>query len=138
MSGYESKHYPFLSVEELNDLFKALSGYTGSSLIVLAARLLILTGLCTGELRSAFWSEIDIEKVVWEIPTERMKMKRPHLVILSSQALEIVQQLKVMSGQYPLVFLGRNDPRKTMSSASLIIGYSPNANMRDFPLSLNR
>lgn len=38
-------------------------------------------------------------------------MKRPHLVPLSTQALEIVQQLKVMSGQYPLVFPGRNDCR---------------------------
>lgn len=119
MSGHESKHYPFLTVEELPEFFKALAGYTGSPLVVLAARLLILTGVRTGELRGAFWSEFDLEKAVWEIPTERMKMKRPHLVPLSTQALEIVQQLKVMSGQYPLVFPGRNDPRKTMSEASI-------------------
>ncbi|HBL4712376.1 MULTISPECIES: tyrosine-type recombinase/integrase [Escherichia] len=119
MSGHESKHYPFLTVEELPDFFKALSGYTGSPLVVLAARLLILTGVRTGELRGAFWSEFDLEKAVWEIPADRMKMKRPHLVPLSTQALEIVQQLKVMSGQYPLVFPGRNDPRKTMSEASI-------------------
>lgn len=68
MSGHESKHYPFLTVEELPDFFKALSGYTGSPLIVLAARLLILTGVRTGELRGAFWSEFDLEKAVWEIP----------------------------------------------------------------------
>ncbi|HFZ4877230.1 tyrosine-type recombinase/integrase [Serratia marcescens] len=119
MSGHESKHYPFLTVEELPEFFKALAGYTGSPLVVLAARLLILTGVRTGELRGAFWSEFDLEKAVWEIPAERMKMKRPHLVPLSTQALEIVQQLKVMSGQYPLVFPGRNDPRKTMSEASI-------------------
>ncbi|EPF5611574.1 tyrosine-type recombinase/integrase [Escherichia coli] len=119
MSGHESKHYPFLTVEELPDFFKALAGYTGSPLVVLAARLLILTGVRTGELRGAFWSEFDLEKAVWEIPAERMKMKRPHLVPLSTQALEIVQQLKVMSGQYPLVFPGRNDPRKMMSEASI-------------------
>jgi integrase len=119
MSGHESKHYPFLTVEELPDFFKALSSYTGSPLVVLAARLLILTGVRTGELRGAFWSEFDLEKGVWEIPAERMKMKRPHLVPLSTQALEIVQQLKVMSGQYPLVFPGRNEPRKTMSEASI-------------------
>ncbi|MDO2398858.1 tyrosine-type recombinase/integrase [Enterobacter hormaechei] len=119
MSGHESKHYPFLTVEELPDFFKALSGYTGSPLVVLAARLLILTGVRTGELRGAFWSEFELEKAVWEIPAERMKMKRPHLVPLSTQALEIVQQLKVMTGQYPLVFPGRNDPRKTMSEASI-------------------
>ena len=119
MSGHESKHYPFLTVEELPDFFKALSGYTGSPLVVLAARLLILTGVRTGELRGALWSEFDLEIAVWEIPAGRMKMKRPHLVPLSTQALEILQQLKVMSGQYPLVFPGRNDPRKTMSEASI-------------------
>lgn len=47
MSGHESKHYPFLTVEELPDFFKALSGYTGSPLVVLAARLLIHTGVRT-------------------------------------------------------------------------------------------
>lgn len=119
MSGHESKHYPFLTVEELPDFFKALSVYTGSPLVVLAVRLLIITGVRTGELRGAFWNEFDLEKAVWEIPAERMKMKRPHLVPLSTQALEILQQLKVMSGQYPLVFPGRNDPRKTMSEASI-------------------
>lgn len=119
MSGHESKHYPFLTVEELPDFFKALSCYSGSPLVVLAARLLILKGVRNGELRGAFWSEFDLEKAVWEIPAERMKMKRPHLVPLSTQALEIVQQLKVMTGQYLLVFPGRNDPRKTMSEASI-------------------
>lgn len=119
MSGHESKHYPCLTVEELPDFFKALAGYTGSPLVVLAARLLIFTGVRTGELRGAFWSEFDLEKAVWEIPAERMKMKRPHLVPLSTQALEIVQQLKVMTGQYPQVLPGRNDPRKTMSEASI-------------------
>lgn len=119
MSGHESKHYPFLTVEKLPDFFKALTGYTGSPLVVLAAHLLILTGVRTGELGGAFWSEFDLEKAVWGIPADRMKMKRPHLVPLSTQALEIVQQLKVMSGQYPLVFPGRNDPRKAMSEASI-------------------
>ncbi|AIR60913.1 integrase [Cedecea neteri] len=119
MSGRESKHYPFLTVDELPAFFKAISGDTGSPLVVLAARLRVLMGVRIGELRGAFWSEFDLEKAVWEIPAERMKMKRPHLVPLSTQALEIVQQLKVMSGQYPLVFPGRNDPRKTMSEASI-------------------
>ncbi|CNJ28642.1 tyrosine-type recombinase/integrase [Phytobacter diazotrophicus] len=119
MAGHESNHYPFLTVEELPDFFKALSGYTGSPLVVLAARLLILTGVRTGELRGAFWSEFDLDKAIWEIPIERMKMKRPHLVPLSTHALDVVKQIKVMTGQYPLVFPGRNDPRKTMSEASI-------------------
>lgn len=119
MAGHESNHYPFLTVDELPDFFKALAGYSGSPLIVLAARLLILTGVRTGELRGALWSEFDLEKAVWEIPAERMKMRRPHIVPLSTQALNVVQKIKVMTGQYPLVFPGRNDPRKTISEASI-------------------
>lgn len=56
MSGHESKHYPFLTAEELPDFFKALAGYEGRPVVVLAARLLIPTGVRTGELRGAFWS----------------------------------------------------------------------------------
>lgn len=49
----------------------------------------------------------------------RMKMKRPHLVPIPTQALDLVPQLKVMSGQYLLVFPERNYLRKTMSGVSI-------------------
>ncbi|EFA5354123.1 TPA: tyrosine-type recombinase/integrase [Escherichia coli] len=119
MQGHESTHYPFLTTEELPAFFKALAGYSGSELMVLAARLLILTGLRTGELRGALWSEIDSEKALWEISAERMKMRRPHIIPLSTQALAIIEQIRAMTGQFPLLFPGRNDPRKTMSEASI-------------------
>ncbi|WP_174866678.1 tyrosine-type recombinase/integrase [Pectobacterium polaris] len=119
MQGHESTHYPFLTTEELPAFFKALAGYSGSELMVLAARLLIITGLRTGELRGALWSEIDTKKALWEISAERMKMRRPHIVPLSMQALEIIEQIRAMTGQFPLLFPGRNDPSKTMSEASI-------------------
>lgn len=119
MRGHESTHYPFLSVDELPDFFNALSGYTGSPLVVLAARLLIITGVRTGELRAALWSEFNLDKAIWEIPAQRMKMRRPHIVPLSIQAIAILKTLQVMTGNYPLVFPGRNDPNKCMSEASI-------------------
>ncbi|AYH06835.1 tyrosine-type recombinase/integrase [Pectobacterium parmentieri] len=119
MQGHESTHYPFLTTEELPAFFKALAGYSGSELMVLAARLLIITGLRTGELRGALWSEIDTEKALWEISAERMKMRRPHIVPLSVQALEIIEKIRAMAGNFPLLFPGRNDPSKTMSEASI-------------------
>lgn len=119
MQGHESTHYPFLTTEELPAFFKALAGYSGSELMVLAARLLILTGLRTGELRGALWSEIDSEKALWEISAERMKMRRPHIIPLSTQALAIIEKIRAMTGQFPLLFPGRNDPSKTMSEASI-------------------
>lgn len=119
MQGHESTHYPFLITEELPAFFKALAGYSGSELMVLAARLLIITGLRTGELRGALWSEIDTKKALWEISAERMKMRRPHIIPLSTQALAIIEQIRAMTGQFPLLFPGRNDPSKTMSEASI-------------------
>ncbi len=119
MQGHESTHYPFLTIEELPAFFKALAGYSGSELMVLAARLLIITGLRTGELRGALWSEIDTKKALWEISAERMKMRRPHIIPLSTQALAIIEQIRAMTGQFPLLFPGRNDPSKTMSEASI-------------------
>ncbi len=119
MQGHESTHYPFLTTEELPAFFKALAGYSGSELMVLAARLLIITGLRTGELRGALWSEIDTKKALWEISAERMKMRRPHIIPLSTQALAIIEQIRTMTGQFPLLFPGRNDPSKTMSEASI-------------------
>ncbi|EJB8474132.1 tyrosine-type recombinase/integrase [Citrobacter freundii] len=119
MQGHESTHYPFLTTEELPAFFKALAGYSGSELVVLAARLMIITGVRTGELRGALWSEIDTDKALWEISAERMKMRRPHIIPLSTQALAIIEQIRAMTGQFPLLFPGRNDPSKTMSEASI-------------------
>ncbi|MCQ8234186.1 tyrosine-type recombinase/integrase [Pectobacterium carotovorum] len=119
MQGHESTHYPFLTIEELPAFFKALAGYSGSELVVLAARLMIITGVRTGELRGALWSEIDTDKALWEISAERMKMRRPHIIPLSTQALAIIEQIRAITGNFPLLFPGRNDPSKTMSEASI-------------------
>ncbi|EJY0487908.1 tyrosine-type recombinase/integrase [Salmonella enterica] len=119
MQGHESKHYPFLTIEELPAFFKALAGYSGSELVVLAARLMIITGVRTGELRGTLWSEIYTDKGLWEISAERMKMRRPHIVPLSVQALEIIEKIRAMTGNFHLMFPGRNDPSKTMSEASI-------------------
>lgn len=46
-------------------------------------------------------------------------MRRPHLVSLSTQALDLLNELKMMTGHYCYVFPGRNDPNKPMSEASI-------------------
>ena len=55
----------------------------GSQIVRVALRVLILTGVRPGELRKAEWSEINFDTGVWEIPSEKMKMRRPHIVPLS-------------------------------------------------------
>ncbi|HDX9021742.1 TPA: tyrosine-type recombinase/integrase [Klebsiella oxytoca] len=116
---HQSNHFPFLKADEIPDFLRALDGYTGSKLVQIATKLLMITGVRTIELRAALWSEFDLDNAIWEIPAERMKMRRAHLVPLSTQALDLLNELKIMSGNYRYVFPRRNDPNKPMSEASI-------------------
>lgn len=116
---HQSNHFPFLKADEIPDFLRALNGYTGSRLVLIATKLLMITGVRTIELRAALWSEFDLGNALWEIPAERMKMRRAHLVPLSTQALDLLNELKIMTGNYRYVFPGRNDPNKPMSEASI-------------------
>ncbi|WP_213732136.1 tyrosine-type recombinase/integrase [Citrobacter europaeus] len=116
---HQSNHFPFLKADEIPDFLRALDGYTGSRLVLIATKLLMITGVRTIELRAALWSEFDLDNAIWEIPSERMKMRRSHLVPLSTQALDLLNELKIMTGNYRYVFPGRNDPNKHMSEASI-------------------
>ena len=74
------------------------------------------------------WEDIDFETKLWEIPAEVMKMKRPHIVPLSEQVIMLFKQLEPISKHHPLVFIGRNDPRKPISKESInqvieLLGY---------------
>lgn len=110
---------PFLKADEIPDFLRALDSYTGSRLFQSATKLLMITGVRTIELRAALWSEFDLDNAIWEISAERMKMRRSHLVPLSHQALDLLSELKIMTGNYRYVFPRRNDPNKPMSEASI-------------------
>ncbi|SAY22602.1 tyrosine-type recombinase/integrase [Klebsiella quasipneumoniae] len=116
---HQSTHFPFLKADEIPGFLRALDSYTGSRLVLIATKLLMITGVRTIELRASLWSEFDLGNAIWEIPAERMKMRRSHLVPLSTQALDLLNELKLMTGNYRYVFPGRNDPNKPMSEASI-------------------
>lgn len=116
---HKKEHYAFLKTDELPEFFRILNTYTGSMIVKLAMRLLILTGVRPGELRQAEWPEIDFDNRLWEIPKERMKMRRPHCVPLSEQALNILKQLKPVTGHYQYIFPGRIHHSKPMSEMAM-------------------
>lgn len=133
----KQKHFPHLLVAELGEFQRKLEQYSGSKITQIATQLLMLTGLRTIELRSAEWIEIDFEKRLWQIPVARMKMKRPHMVPLSDQALRLLEELRVITGGFRFIFPGRNDSRKSMSEASINqvikkIGYAGRATGHGF------
>ncbi|CAI1208805.1 tyrosine-type recombinase/integrase [Serratia fonticola] len=124
----KKEHFPFLTAQELPYFLKDLSGYTGSVITKTATKIIMLTGVRTQELRFARWQDIDFDKGLWNIPVEVMKMKRPHVVPLSTQVIELFSSLKPITGGYPLVFIGRNDQRKPISKESVnqvieLLGY---------------
>lgn len=117
----ESKHFAHLSEKKLPLFLSTLVQYEHSSPIIkIAAQLLIITGIRTGELRGAEWSEFDFDSMQWEIPAERMKKRKSHLVPLSRQAIELLKQLYEYTGYYKLAFTGRNDPNKPISEVSIV------------------
>jgi integrase len=81
-------------------------------------QLLARTALRPGELRQAQWSEINFEKAEWRIPASRMKMRREHLVPLSTQAIAILRKQHALTGSGPLVFPGLRSGRP-MSDATM-------------------
>ncbi|WP_433911727.1 tyrosine-type recombinase/integrase [Raoultella ornithinolytica] len=115
----KQQHYPHLLVDQIPDFLRALSEYSGSTITRNATRLLMLTGLRTIELRASEWVDIDFDKGVWNVPAERMKMRRPHLVPLSTQVRELLEEIHQLTGRGKYVFPGRNGAGKPMSEASI-------------------
>lgn len=60
---------------------------------------------------SAKWSEIDFDKATWTIPADRMKMRRPHVVPLSPQALAILELMRPLSSHREYIFPSSRRPR---------------------------
>ncbi|HEX8585839.1 MAG TPA: site-specific integrase [Allosphingosinicella sp.] len=58
-----------------------------------ALKLTVLTAARSGEVRNAVWGELDLQKAVWSIPAERMKMKEPHVVPLAPAAVALLRRL---------------------------------------------
>lgn len=90
-----------LAAREIPRFMKALEGYDGDTSTKLALKILILTFVRTGELRFAKWAEfenLDKGLALWRIPAERMKMRRPHLVPLSRQAVSGLKELRSLAG----------------------------------------
>ncbi|MGA7506887.1 MAG: integrase arm-type DNA-binding domain-containing protein [Erwinia billingiae] len=142
LSVPKQKHHPFLSAEELPFFINDLEGYTGSLITKNATKIVMLTGVRTHEMRFATWGEIDLEKGVWEIPAERMKMRRPHIVPLSTQVTALFKQLKPITGHYPYIFIGRNNRNKPISKESVsqvieLLGYKGRATGHGFRHSMS-
>ena len=115
------KHVP---IGELPELLRRIDDYDKISGVYvvtrLAMQLLSLVFLRTKELRSLKWSFIDFEKGQIDIPADIMKMGNPHIVPLSMQSLEILEQLKTFTGDSEYLFCQQNNKHKPMSENAVL------------------
>ncbi|OHX15708.1 MULTISPECIES: integrase arm-type DNA-binding domain-containing protein [Chromobacterium] len=116
------EHRPALPRGELREFYRRLAAEPLYIPTRIAMHLLMLTFVRPGELRAARWEEFDEERAEWRIPAERMKMREPHLVPLSRQALELLKELRPLTGKSALLFPAVTDLKKPMSENTL--GYA--------------
>lgn len=124
-------HRPALDIAQLPELIKKITQHATNHLIPLALQFTLLTFVRSSELRFARWNEFDFEKQVWTIPAERevvngvkysqrgAKMKTPHLVPLSTQAIQVLNAVKKITGHSEWVFTLSALQDKPMSENTL-------------------
>lgn len=119
------KHRPALTDRRgFGTFLRDLSDYKAADpLTLLATRLALLTFVRSQELRWARWEEIDFDASEWRIPAARMKMAKglnqAHIVPLSQQAIETLQQLHALTGGTPSLFPGRDGADGFMSENTI-------------------
>ena len=119
------ENYKRVDAKELPQLLRDIDQYgvtqKGDEITRLGLQLMAYVFVRTSELIGARWSEIDLKAKEWRIPPERMKMKDPHIVLLSDQAVAIFTRLKEITGGREFVFPSVRDPKKTMSNNTLLM-----------------
>ena len=100
-------------VEDIRRLVQAMKEYRGSLVVRTALWFSLYTLARPGEVRHAEWKEIDLEKATWSIPAEKMKRRKPHVVPLCSQAIELLKALYPKTGHGRYVFPSMRSPKGT-------------------------
>lgn len=104
------QNFNSIKLEELPELINAINSEPLDITTRVGLWLAMYTLQRTSEIRFATWDEFDFDKKLWTIPAERMKMKREHIVPLPSQVIELLLELKEVTGEYTYVFSSLRKP----------------------------
>ncbi len=116
-----SKHMATITdPAKVGALMRAIEGYEGNPITRAGLQLAPLVFVRPGELRHAEWSEFDLENAIWKIPSEKMKMRQPHLVPLSKQAVEIIKDIKPLTGKRRYLFPSVRSTVRPMSNNTIL------------------
>ncbi len=120
LSAPMQTHYAAITEPtEAGALLRSIDNYTGHAYAAAALKLSPLVFLRPGELRSAEWSEIDLDAAQWRIPAEKMKLRIEHMVPLSTQAVAILRTVHPISGQGKYVFPSIRTSERCMSENTI-------------------
>lgn len=113
-------HMPAVFDKNLGQLLKDINASERIHITTkLALQFTSLTACRSGEVRGARWAEVNLDEKIWEIPAERMKMRRPHIVTLSTQAVAVLERAGKLWGSDGLVFPSVRDEDKPMSDNAM-------------------
>lgn len=115
LKKHESQNMPHVSIEELPDLLRSIRAF-GSKQTSIGLQLSIMLGTRPSEMRKATWVEFDLDKRIWVIPSHRMKKRIEHIIPLPKQAIILLQELKIYSGESPYLFRGRYKSTQPISN----------------------
>jgi integrase len=104
---------------EIGALIRAIRGYRGSEITRCERQFAPLVFVRPGKLKKAEWREFDLEKAEWVIPAPRVKMKRPHVVPLSTQAVAVLRDIEKFTSGRQYVFPGERTRKRPMSNNTL-------------------
>lgn len=131
------QHMTHLAQDQLPRFLWDLENYQGDFVCKNAVLFTLLTHVRTDEIRFAEWEEIDLDKGLWSIPPERMKMNIAQTVPLSNQAADILKSLKPVTGKSKYIFaslLGTGKPISENGMLSVIyrMGYKGKTTVHGF------
>lgn len=116
----KEKHHPALPLDEVGTFLRKLQSSPSAPMLRIATRLLLHTAVRTTELREARWSEVDETHKLWRIPEERMKAGAAHVVPLSPQVLALLAELRLISGDGPLLLPHAFNEGETISENTIL------------------
>ncbi|MBF7695856.1 tyrosine-type recombinase/integrase [Acinetobacter rathckeae] len=109
-----------VSEQELPILLRAIDNYPTPDMKI-GLKLLAMLFCRPSELRQAQWGEFDLVQAIWTIPQERMKKRREHIIPLPTQAIELLAELKPLSGHSDYLFPSRSNNHKPKSDTVFIM-----------------
>ena len=111
-----------IDTKEIGALLRDIDAYAGNPIVRASLRVAPYVFVRPGELRRAEWAEIDFDKAEWRIPAAKMKMRRPHIVPLARQVVDILEDLKSYSGRTPFLFPSMRAVGTPISDMTLLAG----------------